>query len=282
MSRLQLFNGQFFKENEQLLPVSNRGFCYGDGFFESMRISNDRLLFANEHWNRLNRASSFLGITIPEILNTKSFERYAIELAATNGFSNARIRFQGFRMGEGRYTPENNLLGWSMVCQELDSSTYVLNTVGLKLGFCNTHRINPAPQSSFKSSNSLPYILGGMFAQRHCLDDCLLLDTQGHVAEATGSNIVLIKGNLLSTPDLKNGGVPGVMRSVVIREAEALGLHAKESPISTSDVLAADELFLTNAARGIQWVGAIEKKRYFKKVGGMVLDHINQKYLEFN
>lgn len=282
MNRLQLFNGQFYKENEQLLLVSNRGFCYGDGFFESMRIANGRLLFASEHWGRLIRATSFLGINIPELLNANSFERFATELTTANGFLNARVRFQGFRMGEGRYTPENNQLGWSMVCQEIDSSEYVLNTVGLKLGFCNSHRINPAPQSSFKSSNSLPYILGGMFAQKQGLDDCLLLDTHGHIAEATGSNVILVKGNELWTPDLKNGGVPGVMRTVVLREAIELGFKVKELPISTADVLAADECFLTNAARGIQWVAAIEKKRYFKKIGGMVLQHINKKYLKLN
>lgn len=282
MSRFQLFNGKLFKEDENLLSVSNRGFCYGDGFFESMRIASGCLLFAKEHWGRLVRATSFLGIVIPESLNAITFERFAIELAASNGFSNARIRFQGYRMGEGRYTPESNLLGWSMVCQELDSPIYSLNTNGLKVGFCNTHRINPAPQSSFKSSNSLPYILGGMFAQKQGLDDCFLLDTNGYVAEATGSNIILIKGNMLSTPDLRFGGVPGVMRTIVLREAAELGFVVNEALISTSDILAADECFLTNAARGIQWVGAIEKKRYFKKVGSAILQHINKKYFVVN
>jgi branched-chain amino acid aminotransferase len=282
MSLVQLFNGEYYPENTALLPVSNRGFSYGDGFFESMRISNGKLPLLNGHWNRLERACKLLHIQVPENLNRKSFERYALELATKNGFKNARIRFQGFRMGEGRYAPEQSNLGWSMVCQPTESPEYKLNSVGLHVEVCRSHTINPAPQSSFKSSNSLPYVLGGIYAATNHLDDCFLLDSDGFIAEATGSNVFILRGEQLITPDLSNGGVPGVMRSVVLDQAVQIGLTTSESLINIEDVLEADECFLTNAAKGIQWVGAVGKKRYYKRCSAKLTDQINLRLGLFN
>lgn len=278
MSNYQLFNRKFYQADEPIISSSNRGLCYGDGFFESMRISNGKAPFISAHWQRLQRVCAFLQIQIPEELTLQTFNQYALELAAKNGYSNARIRFQGFRQGSGRYAPDQSELGWVMVCQPLEESQYVMNKKGLHLEVCDSHQINPAPQSSFKTSNSLPYVLGGMYAQKNGLDDCFLVDANEFIAEATGSNVFLVKGNDLVTPDLSNGGVGGVMRSVVIQEAKACGLSVTTGLVSKEDILQADECFLTNASRGIQWVGAVGKKRYFKKVAEKLTLHINQKY----
>ena len=278
MSNFLLFNGELKREGEPLLPVTNRGFCYGDGFFESMRVSNGKAPFVKGHWQRLIRVCKFLRLQIPESLTEARFNQFALALVEKNGFKNARIRFQGYRLGEGRYAPENNFLGWSMVCQEFESSAYQLNKKGLHVEVCTTHSINPAPQSSFKSSNSLPYVLGGIFASDNKLDDCFLLDSEGFIAEATGSNVFLLKGNELVTPDLSNGGVSGVMRSVVLQEAKSLGLKTTSELISLEDVLEADECFLTNASSGIQWVGAVGKKRFYKRGAEKLINHINTKF----
>ncbi len=278
MSGQQLFNGVLYPEGEPLLQVTNRGFCYGDGFFESMRISRGKFPFVREHWQRLERACKFLRIQIHRDLTEETFRFYALTLTLMNDVSNARIRFQGYRMGEGRYAPSTNQLGWSMVCQELENPEYILNKNGLRLEVCTTHSINPAPQSSFKSSNSLPYVLGGMFVADNRLDDCFMLDSDGFIAEATGSNVFLIKGNQLVTPDLSNGGVAGVMRSVVLNQAQAVGLTIDETLVTLEDVLEADECFLTNASRGIQWVGAVGKKRFYKRGAEKLINHINLKY----
>lgn len=278
MSRYQLFNGQFFPADEKLLNVSNRAFSYGDGFFESMRMSNGIIPLVKGHWQRLKRATEFLQIQIPENLTEKTFEQYALELCKQNRFENARLRFHGFRSGEGRYAPQESLLGWSLICEPTEFPEYRLNKNGLHVEVCATHTINPAPQSSFKSSNSLPYVMGGIFAQQNGLDDCFLLDSQGFLAEATGSNIFLLKGNELLTPDLRNGGVPGVMRSVVISQAKQLGVNVAERLVEMKELNEADECFLTNATKGLQWVSAVGKKRYFKRFSSKLTDEINRNY----
>lgn len=278
MSNYLLFNGQFYADKASFLEVSNRAFRYGDGFFESMRMFNGSIPFVKAHWQRLVRVCKFLRIQIPATLTEQRFKEYALALAQRNGVRNARIRFQGYRMGEGRYAPDRNQLGWVMECQPSASAQFILNKTGLRIGFCNTHYINPAPQSSFKSSNAIPYVLGSIFATENKLDDCFLLDSEGFMAEATGSNVFLLKKNELITPDLSNGGVPGVMRSVVLHQAAILGLKTTEALVSEEDVLEADECFLTNATRGIQWVGAVKKKRYYKRGAEKLTAHINSQY----
>ena len=279
MSRYQVFNGQYFPENEPLVHATNRGFNYGDGFFESIRVSNGKAPFIQLHWNRLQRACQILQITIPEELTLKTFHNQVLFLADRNGESNSRIRFQGFRQGAGRYTPEASQLGWSITSLPLETSHYVLNKTGLKVEVCRTHTINPAPQSTFKSTNSIPYVLASIEKQKRGLDDVFLTDSEGFLAEATGSNIFLVKDKMLLTPDLSNGGVAGVMRNVVIAVAKEAGFQIKEGLLKMDDALEADECFLTNATRGLQWVGAINKKRYFKRISSKLTDTINQKFV---
>ncbi|MDP6908614.1 MAG: aminotransferase class IV, partial [Flavobacteriales bacterium] len=210
MSGFQLFNGELVREDAAVIQTTNRCFSYGDGFFESIRVSNSKPLFIEEHWKRIQLTADFLQILIPEEFSIFSFEKSIKLLCVKNEFKHARIRFHVFRIGRGKYTPTDNAFGWSMKVSELDSEHYRLNKKGLIVGVCSTHRINPKPQSSFKTSNSIPYVLGGMYAKQMNWDDCLMLDSAGFIAESTNSNIFVLKDNSVLTPDLSNGGVNGV------------------------------------------------------------------------
>ena len=276
--KYQIHNGKFYRVDENLIHSSNRGFNYGDGFFESIRISNGKAPFIHLHWKRLIVACNILQIKIPESLTLKTFHNQVLLLAQKNGEQNSRVRFQGFREGAGRYTPDKSELGWSVTSLELENSNYELNKVGLKVGLCDTVTINPLPQSAFKSTNAVPYILASMEAKKHGWDDCFLMDASGFLAEATGSNLFLVRGNEVITPDLSNGGVAGVMRDVVLSTSKEIGLEPKVGLLKFEDVMAADECFLTNAARGIQWVGGVEKKRFFKKKSEKLTEHLNLKF----
>ena len=279
MKRYQLFNGKAYPEEDNLIHASSRGLYFGDGFFESVRLFNGRAPFVHLHWKRILRACQTLQIEIPETFTLQAFNQHILALAKLNEEPNSRVRFQGFRSGSGRYSPDNDQLAWSMLSQPMESDQYELNKKGLTVAVCNTHTINPAPQSSFKSSNSIPYVLGSIFTRKHGLDDCFLLDAEGFLAEATGSNIFLVKNQKLLTPDLSNGGVAGVMRNVVVQQATKMGFQVEAGLLRIEDAIDADECFLSNATRGIQWVAAVGKKRYFKKVSERLVSSINQTHV---
>lgn len=280
--KYQIHNGKFYQADENWIDSSNRGFNFGDGFFESIRVSNGKAPFIQSHWKRLKRACNILQINIPESLTLKTFNNQILLLAQKNGERNSRVRFQGFREGAGRYAPDQSVLGWSVVSMELGSSKYELNKTGLKAGLCDTITINPPPQSTFKSTNAIPYVLAALEAKKRGWDDCFLMDAQGFLAEATGSNLFLVQGNEITTPDLSNGGVAGVMRDVVLNTSIEIGLEPKVGLLKFEDVMDADECLLTNATKGVQWVGAIEKKRFFKKKTERLTDCLNLKFGLFN
>jgi branched-chain amino acid aminotransferase len=275
--KFQIHNGKFHPLESTLIHSSNRGFNYGDGFFESIRVSNGKTPFIQLHWKRMKRACDILQISIPGSLTLKTFHNQVLMLARKNGEPNSRIRFQGFREGGGRYSPDNSSLGWTITSEELQASRYELNKFGLKMGVCNSITINPAPQSTFKSTNAVPYVLASIEAQKCGWDDCFMMDLHGFLSEATSSNVFLVRENEIITPNLSNGGVSGVMREVILNISQEIGLKPKVGLLRLEDVLDADECFITNATRGIQWVGAVDKKRFFKKKSERLINHLNQK-----
>ena len=87
--------------------------------------------------------------------------------------------------------------------------------------------------SNLKSSNALYYVMAGLYKKQLGIEDCLVLNTEGRIAEAISSNIFLIRGNELFTPGLEEACVAGVMREYII-EHERLNGRSVQKPASRS------------------------------------------------
>ena len=92
--------------------------------------------------------------------------------------------------------------------------------------------------------------------------DGLMLDTEGELVGGTASNVFLVRDGVLVTPDLRFCGVRGVMRAEVLRLARELGIAVSEEPVWPRDVEAANEIFITNAVRGIRSVTELGALRW--------------------
>ena len=116
--------------------------------------------------------------------------------------------------------------------------------------------------ANLKSANFLPYSLAALFAKENKLNDCLLLNTAGHIADSTIANVFVISGEIIRTPGLDQGCVQGVMRRHLLAEMKLAGYPVTETAVSVSDFENADEVFLTNAINGIRWVRAFRDKTF--------------------
>jgi branched-chain amino acid aminotransferase len=114
--------------------------------------------------------------------------------------------------------------------------------------------------SNIKSGNSLIYVLASQYAVANRLDDALILNQHGRIAEATSSNLFWIKNGIISTPPLGEGPVAGIMREVVMELAQKQGLLVQEKELTIDELLIADECFLTNALNGITIVNKFRDK----------------------
>lgn len=254
------FNGSLFDDNERILTAQNRAFRYGDGLFESIRVFNGKMPFYNHHFERILRGMKALKMNIPSYFNPHYIKN---EISKTlENQPNSRVRLAVFREDGGFYTPATNNINFLIESSPLPESKYLLNDLGLTIGVFTEYKLRQTPTSAFKTSNSLPYVLAGIFAKENSFEEILLLNTEGPVAEGISSNIFIVKENKLITPSLSTGCVGGIMRQIIFEIAQEQEISCMESNISVQDVAEADEVFYTNAMQGIRWVENFGDKTY--------------------
>jgi len=249
-------NGEIQKDTNLFAGKNHRGLKYGDGLFESIRMMKGKMPLLNDHLRRLFRGMKFLKIKKPSHFNTAFFRKEILRI--TKQEQNARIRISVFRSVGGLYVPTNNQPSFLIEYQRLKLDNWLWNKKGLTLKICPTVQLPITPWSGLKTSNSLPYILASLWKQKEGVDDCILLNQLGFVAEASSSNVFYFKKNQLYTTTDLAGGILGVMRGQILKLARKKGMKIHEKNFLPKDLMEADEVFLTNAIQGIRWVRELE------------------------
>ena len=270
------FNGEYLPQNTPLLNIGNRGFKYGDGLFESMRLMKGKLKFAELHADRLQRGMKALKIDGYSQMDTWFLNDIVTELARRNKVKHGRLRLTVYRDAEGLYTPTQNKMGFCLELTASDEPRYFLNERGLIM---DVFTDLPKPSnylSNIKTCNSLIYVMASLHKTQNKLDDVFLLNQSGNLCEASSSNIFINYQNHLYTPALSEGCVEGVMRQVVIKLAHENNIEITEAQINPDILYEADEVFLTNATRGIQTVMGFGVRRYFNQHSKALMDELNK------
>lgn len=270
------FNGEILPANTPLLTTTNRGFKYGDGLFESMRMFKGELKFADLHADRLQRGMRALKIDGYSQMDAWFLKAKVEELAARNKVKHCRIRLTVYRDSEGLYTPTINKMGYCIELTPADEPRYFLNNKGLIMDIFTDIPKATNYLSNIKTCNSLTYVMAGIFKEQNKLDEVFLLNQNGFLCEAGSSNVFVWYDNHLYTPALSEGCVEGVMRQVVINIAKENNIAVTEAQINPDILYEADEVFLTNASRGIQCVMGYGVKRYFNKLSKTLIDELNK------
>jgi len=270
------FNGEILPADTKLFTLKNRAFRYGDGLFESMRLMKGQLKFADLHADRLQRGMKALKIDSYSQMDAWFLKEKAGDLARRNKAKHGRLRLTVFRDAEGLYTPSQNKMAWCLEIQPSDEPRYFLNAKGLIMDiFADL----PKPTnylSNIKTCNSLVYVMAWLYKTQNNLDDVFLLNQHGFLCEAGSSNIFIWYRKHLYTPALSEGCVEGVMRQVIIKIAKQNNIPVTEAQISPDILYEADEVFLTNAGRGIQSVMGFGVRRYFNELSKLLMDELNK------
>jgi len=272
------YNSQFFLENQPVLSATNRAFAYGDGLFETIHAFGTTPRNVELHYKRLINGIELLGMEVPQFLTMEFLEREITRLLNKNRvFGSARVRLTVFREEGGYYTPATSKVSIIMQAKPLKYNFYELNKRGLVIDFFTGLRKPINYLSSIKSCNALLYVMAGQHKVRMGVDDCLIINDQNRVSEAISSNLFYVVGDNIYTPSLNEGCVDGVMRKLVIITAKRLGLTIFDNAsINPQELLHADEMFLTNAVKGIQWVVGCREKRFFNKKSIVLSREINR------
>lgn len=255
------YNGKYIPAADPIFTADNRSFRYGDGFFETLKVYQGNVVLADLHFERMLASLHLLHFDIPPHFTKAFFVKQIIDLCNKNNVSHmARVRLAIFRSDGGLYDPINNLPNYVIQSWELNRTVLELNQNGLVIDVFPDVKKSCDKLSSIKSNNCLPYVMAAMYAKQHRLNEAILLNQYGRVADSTIANLFIVRDKIIYTPPLTEGGVCGVMRKYLLK-AE-LPFKVEERPLDIDDLENADEIFLTNAIYGIRWVGLFRDSSY--------------------
>jgi len=239
-------DGKFCSERDAKVSVFDHGLLYGDGVFEGIRAYNGRVFKLKEHIERLYASAKAILLDIPlsqtemlkatvETIRANKLRDCYVRLIVTRGVGSLGLNPRGCKKPSiiiiaGKiqvYPPELYARGMDIV---------TVPTVR------NLHSaVNPA----IKSLNYLNNILAKIEANNAGVEEAVMLNNEGFVAECTADNIFIIKGGQLMTPPLSAGALYGITRGVVMDLAAAAGMKVSEPNLTRYDLFNADECFLT-------------------------------------
>lgn len=239
------YNGDYLLENEFSVGINDRAFQYGDGLFETIVVRNGNVKFLTYHLDRLKQGAKALDLSIPELFTKDNLELLINELVHKNKIEdNVRVKLIVWRKQGGFYTPDLNEVNYLIKVSDLTTASIY----EIKSWRCyHQFRLSETLISAYKTLNSLPYVLASNYKKQHKLDEVVLLDQDGNVAEGSASNIFWIQDNELYTPSLKTGCKKGIIRTQIHKLAAEYGYGWHEVLLNDITTLQnSDSIFVAN------------------------------------
>lgn len=257
------YNGKIYRSGTALISADNRSFRYGDGFFETIKMKDGRIILPELHFERLFASLQTLQFETPKHFTADHLQEQILALAKKNQHDKlARIRLTIFRGDGGLYDEQNNTPNYIIQTWALNPVTNNLNENGLVIDIYKDAKKSCDSFSHIKSNNYLPYVMAAIWAKQNHLNDALLLNNFERIADGTIANIFIIKDGIIKTPSLTEGCVSGTMRKHLLRSFAKENIPVEETQMTINDLLTASEVFLTNAIYGIKWVQQAGEKAY--------------------
>ena len=274
-------SGKWVDEAEASISVFDHGLLYGDGVFEGIRIYNKRIFLLEEHIDRLFDSAQAIALEIP--LSREELIDAVVKSCEINKLADGYIRLVITRgkgtLGLNPYHCKKAEV--IIITAEIQLYPKELYEKGLKVITAGTVRNHPeAVNPRIKSLNYLNNVLAKIEAINAGCLECIMLNYKGEVAEASGDNIFIVKGNRLYTPPSCCGALEGITRNKVIELAVRAGYEVKESPMARYDLYTADEFFLTGTAAEIISVVEMDKRQIGDGMPGRITKELAQSYID--
>jgi branched-chain amino acid aminotransferase len=248
-------NGEYVAGGGAAVSIFDHGFMYGDGVFEGMRLFGGGLFRPRDHLARLARSARTVGIALP--LETEELLGVIMEVVRRSDLRDGHIRPIVTRGFGGPGIDPRGCATPSLIVSAYPFPPF-LGADPIRLMTSAIAR--KAPRSLGSHVKSLNYLDGIMAKQQATacgMDDALMLDIGGAVAECTGANVFVIRDGGLVTPTTR-AALPGITRRTVLEIAREQGIPAVEAELFPMDLYCADGAFVCGSGAGIVPVGAVD------------------------
>ena len=247
-------NGEYVSGGAASVSIFDHGFMYGDGVFEGMRLFGGGLFRPRDHLARLQRSARSVGIEPPD---AEELLAIICEVVRRSDLRDAHIRPIVTRGVGGPGIDPRSCEATSLIVSAYPFPPF-LGAEPIRLMTSAIAR--KAPRSLGAHVKSLNYLDGIMAKQQAIacgMDDALMLDGSGAVAESTGANVFLIRDGALVTPTTR-AALPGITRRTVLEIAREEGIPAVEQELFPMDFYCADGAFVCGSGAGIVPVGSLD------------------------
>lgn len=237
------------------LPIDDRGLAYGDGLFETIRFHAGRAPLWPLHMQRLRLGARRLRLAMAV---AAQWWQEARSLAGDDDCVIKLILTRGDGRGYAPLAGRGRRIVLRDPMPEIAPSAYQR---GLRLRWCRLRLATQPMLAGLKHLNRLEQVLARSEWSDPRIDEGLLLDAEGRVISATAANLFVVHHGRLLTPRLNRCGVAGVARAWLLRTGRS-PVPVLETDLSPGILAEADELFLSNAVRGVQPIRAIGRRRW--------------------
>jgi branched-chain amino acid aminotransferase len=253
--------GEFVPQSQARISVLDHAVLYGDGIFETACARNGRIFKLDAHLERGFRSMAAIALTPP--VDRATMRTLIIETVRRNKLSDAYIKWIVTRGSNGKplMDPTGCVANLIILVQPyINRASKERIAQGLRLKTVAVRR--PSGQvldPQIKSLNYLNLVLAKLEAKASGADEALLLDVQGRVCEATGCNIVVVRGKRLLTP--RHDVLEGITRESILDVAPGLGFTPELAELQLYDTYTADEVIICGTAGGLLPVTEIDGRR---------------------
>lgn len=245
-------DGTYYDRSNAKVSVFDHGLLYGDGVFEGIRVYNRRVFRLAQHIDRLYASAKAVWLEIP--MPQPAMRQVVEEATTKSGLEDAYLRLVVTRgVGDLGLDPRKCSKP-SVICivdtiQLWPQDRYDKGLTALTAATPILHRESLSPR--IKSLNYLSHILAKVEGIAAGVDEVIMLDAHGYVAEASGMNLFAVTNGTLKTPPPYTGILRGVTRDAVIELAREATYGVEELPMNRYDLYTAAEMFLTGTAAEI-------------------------------
>lgn len=269
------------KDADASISLMDRGFLYGDSIYEVVRTYDKKLFLPDKHFKRLKNSAKRLSLQVPfdldrlrshvkDLIRDVDYDCY-IRLIVTRGKDSVFDLW-----------PNPGLKPKTVVLvRKVHEYPQEFYTKGINLAIVSVRR-NPktALDPEIKSGNYLNNVLAIMEAKFKGANDALMINEKGFVTESTTSNVFIVKGGTVLTPNLESGILHGITRQFLLDVMKAKNVEHDVKNITPEDVYSADECFVTATTKEVMPVRICDGKVVGRGEPGEVTKRLMKLYRE--
>jgi branched-chain amino acid aminotransferase len=272
-------DGSYYSERDAKISVFDHGVLYGDGVFEGIRAYNGRVFKLKEHIERLFCSARSILLRMP--MTAAALTEAVLETCRQNRIRDGYIRLLVTR-GRGTLGLNPNRCKKAsviVIADKIQLYSPALYEKGMEIVTVPTTRnLQNALNPAIKSLNYLNNILAKIEANNAGVEEAIMLNAEGFVAECTGDNIFIVRHGEVLTPPLSAGALHGITRAVVMELARDEGLSVSEPNLTRYEVYNAEECFLTGTGAEIIPVVKVDGRVIGKGKPGPITNRLEKRY----